>query len=181
MSTALYEHLKPAFTSAAKWYARTGYEADDIEQEMWRKVFESGAGVVHRCGPLLSQKPAYIAKWAARYAVRRLQRDNGRELVGIYESVPAPQTRAGNTFFEYVEQLGEEWQIDVTSALEVIAETGVSLDFEAYIRALEPHERRIAVLLLSGLKRSHIEKQKLAPRRKTEQIYPELIQALRVA
>jgi hypothetical protein len=177
-----YEHLKPAFASAAKWNAfKTGYEADDIEQEMWAVVLERGAGVVHRCVPLLSQKPAYVAKWASIYALRSLRGQSGREVIGLSEDIPAPATRVEGDFYAYVERLGEEWRIDVSEALEAIAYGEASPEFEAYIRELEPRDKRIATLLLSGLKRSHIEEQKLARRRRTKQIHRELYQILKAA
>lgn len=180
---ALYQRLAPTFAKHAAYHApRWGVEAGDFEHWMWEKLLEKGAGVVHACGPLLDQTPAYIATWAARYAVKRVQREWQAECLD--ESMPDPAKRAyAETFSQYLERMGAEWGIDVSIALGAIGADEVSPEFEAYIRKLTPKDKRIAALLLSGLNRSHIDKQfrKIAPRRRTNRIHSELYQVLKKA
>jgi hypothetical protein len=173
------DSLLPIFAYYARYYARYyRLNADDLAGEMALVFVEKAASVVHRCGPLLAQSPAYIAKWAARYGIKRLRQWQADELD---EAIAANPPRASSTFPAYLEQIGREWGIDVSAAIEAIGDGEVSPAFESYIRELGPEDKRIAALLLSGLRKSHINAQRLAPRRKTRQIHREIVQILKAA
>lgn len=180
ITPVLYRKLAPAFAKHARYHApHWGVDADDFEQWMWEVLLAKGAGVVHKCGPLFSQSPAYVATWAARYAIKRVQREWRAE--SLDESLTYTPSAYSESFSEYLARIGSEWGIDVSQALAVIEGHEVSPEFEQYIRELGPQDKRIAALLLSGLRRSHIESAKLAPRRKTQEIHQQLYQILKAA
>lgn len=181
ISRALYQSLAPTFAKHARYRAaRWDVDESEFENWMWEVLLSKGARVVHRCGPLLEQKPAYIATWAARYATKRVERQWHAE--SLDESMPyTVGPTYGNSFADYLEQIGAGWGIDVSAALDAIGGSEVSPAFEAYIRSLAPEDKRVAALLLSGLKRSHIAEQHLAPRPQARRIRQELIQVLKKA
>lgn len=185
---ALYQRLAATFAKHARYYAKhQGVDAGDFEAWMWEVLLAKGVGTVHACGPLLSQTPAYIATWAARYAVKRVQREARAEELSeslTYQVAPS----YSNDFIAYLERIGAEWGIDVSSAVAIIGDGSVSPAFEQYIRDLGPQDKRIAVLLLSGLKCHHIydarfapDGQRLAKRGPTKRIHQELYQVLKKA
>lgn len=168
----------PRYAKAYAYYV--DLDPDELADEMHLILVEEGASVVHKCGPLLSQKPAYIATWAARCATKRLKRQWQVDYLDEKDAAPEPTIKGGD-FAEYLERIGAEWGIDVSVALDAIGTDEVSPAFEQYIRELGPKDRRIAALLLSGLKRSHISEQHLAPRPRTKRIHHELYQVLKKA
>lgn len=185
---ALYQRLAETFAKHARYYAkRQGVDANDFEAWMWEVTLAKGAGTVHKCGSLLSQTPAYIATWAARYAIKCVQQQWHAEMIDesmTYQVAPSYT----DEFTNYLEQIGEAWGIDVSQAIRVIDGGSVSPAFEQYIRSLGPQDKRIAVLLLSGLKCHHIydpkhapNGQRLAKRGATKRIHQELYQVLKKA
>lgn len=172
--------LLVTFRHHARYHAtKHGLDAEDLLGEMCLIYAEKAQSVRHRCGPLLEQTPAYIALWAARYGVKRLKRQWQADYLDEEMATDAP--RATGSFAEYVARIGHEWNIDVSDALAAIGTDEVCPAFEQYIRELKPEEKRIAALLLSGLRRSHINRRKLASPTKTHRIHRELIQILKAA
>lgn len=185
---ALYQRLAATFAKHACYHAkRHGADAGDFEAWMWEVTLAKGAGTIHKCGPLLNQTPAYIATWAARYAVKRVQQQWHAEMIDesmTYQVAPS----YSDEFTDYLEHIGALWGIDVSQAIRVIDGGSVSPAFEQYIRSLGPQDKRIAVLLLSGLKCHHIydvryapNGQRLAKRGATKRIHHELYQVLKKA
>jgi hypothetical protein len=181
ITPALYHKLQAAFTKHANFHApRWDVDAGDFEGWMWEVLLAKGAGVIHQCGPLFDQTPAYIATWAARYAAKRVQREWRAE--SLDESLPCPERRAytysSETFSDFLERMGAEWGIDTSEAVDAVQSGEVSPAFEAYIRSLTPQDKRIAALLLSGIKASHI---KADTTRTPYRIRRDMIQALKKA
>lgn len=183
---ALYRRLAKAFREHARYRARPwDVEVDDFENWMWEVTFAKAATVEHACGPLLEQTEHYIALWAARYAVKRAERERHHEVLS--ESITYnPEPKRLTDFADYVERIGNEWGIDIGDAVDIIASGEVSPEFEEYIRALGPRDARVAALLLSGLRPYHIYKkddagESFESERATKKVCKQLIQILKKA
>lgn len=164
LTDELARSLKPAFARYARWYAGLwGIDHEELEGEMWLALTIHGGSARTRDGqPLLSQRPAFIAK---RMALRvgdgtplRYQARGARARTVSLDTLP-------------------EWRQPTTPA------PSLTLDLRPYLAQVNPKQRaasRAALrYLVAGYSVREIDAARIAPRRIARRARRDLIHLLK--
>lgn len=181
--------IVPTFARhASYWAGRWGLDADELESEMLVLLVEEAPGREHSGEPLLAQKPAYIAHWAARWAYSRLrkaQRQAWRE-IDLNEMLPAHLAETDDSTHDFavdLAQIGAWHEADTSDAAEIVAGAGRLTPALGALRAalegMSEEAERIAAHLLAAKSVRALEREGVAPRRAALGVRRQLVRALR--